>query len=239
MIRFINGTDLWQFPSLAQSMFKDRTEQFRDRLGWPVEVDPNGFERDQYDRMNPLYAVVEGDNGEHLGSMRLMPTEGSTMINDQFLMTLAGSAIRDRSIWECTRFCISPRQPRATSFKVLVAGAAFMQELRVKKLVAIFDARMQRIYQRSGINSTVIGSHEYEYGEVSAGFWEFDDSIYRALLRKSELDPLEVHLAIANLPSVIANLKRRRVFSSFDESSDRRPEPSDKQIESQVFESEG
>ena len=68
MIKYIFGTDLWQFPELAQSMFRDRTIQFSERLKWDVYVDSKGYERDQYDLLNPIYVIVEDEDGRHAGS---------------------------------------------------------------------------------------------------------------------------------------------------------------------------
>ena len=55
MIRFIYADQLSQYPVLADSMFRDRAAQFKHRLDWEVTVDENGWEVDQYDRLNPLY----------------------------------------------------------------------------------------------------------------------------------------------------------------------------------------
>ena len=38
-------------------MFRDRAEQFSQRLGWAVSVNASGHERDQYDELNPLYVI--------------------------------------------------------------------------------------------------------------------------------------------------------------------------------------
>ena len=84
MIKYVLGTDLILHPELYSSMFKDRASQFSERLGWNVQVDKNGFERDPYDRLNPIYVVIEDAVGRHAGSMRLLPTTGRTMINDHF-----------------------------------------------------------------------------------------------------------------------------------------------------------
>ena len=39
-------------------MFRDRASQFKTRLKWQVDVDENGFERDEYDALNPLYVMA-------------------------------------------------------------------------------------------------------------------------------------------------------------------------------------
>lgn len=57
MLRYIYATDLNDHPKLARTMFRDRADQFKFRLGWNVSVDDVGFERDEYDELNPLYVI--------------------------------------------------------------------------------------------------------------------------------------------------------------------------------------
>ena len=79
MIRFIRADQLNAFPKLKDSMYRDRADQFKTRLGWDVSVSNDGFERDEYDELNPLYVICEGADGGHLGSMRFLPTVGPNM----------------------------------------------------------------------------------------------------------------------------------------------------------------
>ena len=44
MIRYVYADQLSQHPVLADSMFKDRTSQFKHRLDWEVTVDGQGWE---------------------------------------------------------------------------------------------------------------------------------------------------------------------------------------------------
>ena len=107
MLRYLYATDLDRFPRLARGMFRDRAVQFRDRLGWAVEVDADGAETDAYDALNPLYVIWEEPDGSHGGSMRFLPTTGPVMVNDHFGHLTSGPIVSPL-IWECTRFCLSP-----------------------------------------------------------------------------------------------------------------------------------
>jgi N-acyl-L-homoserine lactone synthetase len=70
MIRFVYANDLHRFPLLAETMYRDRAGQFHDRLNWDINVDANGYERDCYDALNPLYCIYEMPDGTHGGSGR-------------------------------------------------------------------------------------------------------------------------------------------------------------------------
>ena len=77
MLRYLMGNDLDTFPLLRDSMFKDRAQQFRQRLGWEVAVDDQGWERDHYDTLNPVYIIWQQSNGSHGGSMRFFADTGA------------------------------------------------------------------------------------------------------------------------------------------------------------------
>lgn len=198
MIHIIRGTSSWMEPILTATMHSDRKRQFRDRLGWPVQIDQKGYERDEYDDENPLYVIVSTADGRHAGSLRLLPTTGKTMLNDHFSGTVGDKEIRDPRVWECTRFCLSPQQDPKVALALLVTTARLMQLARLKSLVAIFDEKMLRLYRRMGIEPEVLGSKAYDTGIAQAGLWHFDDAKYRALFQASQVDPLELELVTAN-----------------------------------------
>ncbi len=110
MLRYIYANDLDQFPALQKSMYRDRADQFKTRLGWDVTVNDAGEERDNYDDLNPLYVIWQKPDGSHGGSMRFLPTTGPTMVNDHFSHLTSGGPITSPLIWECTRFAL-PAMP--------------------------------------------------------------------------------------------------------------------------------
>jgi len=67
MIRYLYADQLPDEPDLARSMFQDRAAQFAMRLGWDVRITSEGEERDQYDALNPLYVIWQGEDGRHGG----------------------------------------------------------------------------------------------------------------------------------------------------------------------------
>ena len=118
MLRYLYGDQLCNYPKLADSMFRDRAAQFHERLGWDVTVDDRGWERDEYDDLNPLYVIWETEDGSHGGSMRFLPTTGQTMVNDHFVDLMDGVELQSPFIWECTRFCLNPNAVAADKRKI-------------------------------------------------------------------------------------------------------------------------
>jgi N-acyl-L-homoserine lactone synthetase len=198
MIRYILGTELWMHPNLARTMFRDRAQQFSKRLKWNVDVDRNGFERDQYDDLNPIYVLIEDMDGNHSGSMRLLPTTGRTMINEHFATALNDGPLHDPKTLECTRFCLSPNSNSRTALKLFSGAGRLMQELGATSFVAVFDSSMQRKYRLSGVPPEILGETVLDSSKIIAGRWHFDSQLSNTLMARAKLDPTECELALAN-----------------------------------------
>lgn len=185
MIRYLYGDQLQSEASLKETMFLDRADQFKTRLGWDVSVEKNGYERDQYDALNPLYVIYEKPGGTHGGSMRLLPTTGRTMVNEHFADILGGGEVRSPLIWECTRFCLSRSAEPRTAAALMLAGGEVMENFGVKHFVGVFDARMVRIYRMIGASPEVLGASGSGKDKISIGLWSFSDEARRRVGRKA------------------------------------------------------
>ena len=190
MIRYIYANDLHKFPKLQRSMFRDRADQFKIRLGWEVQIDENGEEHDEYDALNPLYVIWEKPDGSHGGSMRLLPTTGPCMVNDHFLDLTDGVRISSPIIWECTRFCLARDAEPRTAAALMLAGGEVMTGFGVEHYVGVFDARMVRIYRMIGSSPEVMGSVGEGRDRISVGLWSFSDEAREAVGKRAGI-PLE------------------------------------------------
>lgn len=191
MIRYIYADALHRHARLADTMFRDRADQFKTRLGWDVEVDAQGFERDEYDDLNPLYVIWEGPDGRHKGSMRFLPTTGRTMINDHFTDILGGGTVTSPHIWECTRFCLARGADSRIAAALMLGGGELMRHFEVKHFAGVFDARMVRIYRMIGSSPEVLGSTGEGRNRISVGLWEFTDAARAQVARRARV-PLEL-----------------------------------------------
>lgn len=184
MLRYIYAADLPRFPRLATSMFTDRAEQFSRRLGWDVNVNAAGEERDEYDALNPLYVIWERADGLHGGSMRFLPTTGRTMVNEHFSHINDGHAIESPLIWECTRFCLSPQADRRTSAALALGAGELMEHFALKHFVGVFDPRMERIYRLMGLIPDVLGRSGAGKDEIGVGLWSMNAEAFAPTLKK-------------------------------------------------------
>jgi acyl homoserine lactone synthase len=181
MIRYAYGSDLDRHPELAADMFRDRTAQFRDRMGWDVTVDDMGWETDQYDALDPIYVIVEDEIGGHAASMRFLPTTGATMLEDIFPHLLPDGPIRSPLIWECTRFCLSPNAGAGMARRLLLGAVELGRAMGVTHSLGVFDTPMTRIYRRLGWSPEVLGSQD----GISAGIWTLTEEVHDHLCETS------------------------------------------------------
>lgn len=185
MIRYLYSDELKTAPLLKETMFLDRADQFKTRLGWDVNVEDNGYERDQYDTLNPLHVIYQKSDGTHGGSMRLLPTTGRTMVNEHFIDVLGGGEVRSPLIWECTRFCLARNAEPKTAAALMLAGGEVMENFGVKHFVGVFDARMVCIYRMIGASPDVLGSTGEGREKISVGLWSFTGEARMRVAQKS------------------------------------------------------
>jgi len=141
-----------------EGMFRLRHEVFKERLAWDVGSRA-GKERDIFDDLDPVYIVCE-DEGEVLGSWRLLPTTGPYMLQDVFPELLHGQpAPNAPDVWEISRFAVSKRvlgnESLGTINKVtnllLDQLFAFAAARKISRIVAVSDVRFERILKRAGL----------------------------------------------------------------------------------------
>jgi len=190
VIKFLYGDQIDRVAVLRDTMFRDRARQFKDRMGWEVQVDQNGYERDEYDALNPLYVIWQQPDGSHGGSMRFLPTTGPVMVNDHFCDLTDGVAIISPLIWEVTRFCLAPNLPSASriSARLMLAGAELGQGFYLNHAVGVFDASMVRIYRAIGWPPQVTGTRGEGKRAISVGLWDFKAAPFDTLCMRAGVD---------------------------------------------------
>ncbi|MBL8643825.1 MAG: GNAT family N-acetyltransferase [Rhodospirillaceae bacterium] len=146
-------------------MFRLRHEVFRERLNWDVGS-MHGRERDEFDDLEPVYIVCEQD-GDVLGSWRLLPTTGPYMLKNVFPELLHGQpapAAPDQ--WEISRFAVSKRVTgndslgtiRAVTQLLLDQLFTFAARRNLSRIVAVSDVRFERVLKRSGLITQRFGA---------------------------------------------------------------------------------
>jgi len=108
MIRILDGFDGAGREPLVDAMLRDRKRIFVDLLKWDVPVVRGEFEIDQFDGERAIYCIATDGGGNHLGSIRLLPSDRPHILGTIFPELCLGDVPRDASIWELSRGCLSP-----------------------------------------------------------------------------------------------------------------------------------
>lgn len=110
MILIINAENRSLFESELIEMHRQRKAVFVDGYGWNVPV-RGDMEVDGYDGEGTTYLIAKpGLSGaEVIASARLLPTVRAHLMADLFVAACGGSVPSGPSIWEVSRFCVSPR----------------------------------------------------------------------------------------------------------------------------------
>lgn len=180
MAIFLDSSHRATHPILFDWMFRSRAAVFGHRCGWDVEV-IDGREIDRYDRdCDPLYIVVDDGRGRPVGSLRLLPTTGDTMLGDEFASMFDEPVhVRSPLIWECTRFCVVPpgvgetaEAARRASSDLLIALCGHGLQNGIEQIQGLYDARMPRIYRRIGWSPSELARSKPEVGDLRVGLWD-------------------------------------------------------------------
>jgi acyl homoserine lactone synthase len=179
------------------AMHRLRARVFAERLAWSVKVE-NGWEVDQFDKLDPLYLVSEDAGGRIRGTVRLLPTTGPNMLSDVFFELLpANQSVRSPRIWESSRFSVDHEALAERSDKLINRTTAEllcgMTEVGMRAgldfIVSVVDVHMERVLKRANCHCERLGEPK-KIGKVTtiAGLWEIGDELLNNLRQASGIE---------------------------------------------------
>lgn len=189
MLRILTKRD--HLSSIYEEMLLGRARVFRDRMKWNVEV-RDGKEIDWYDQnADPIYVVSLNEAGSVVGSLRLLPATGPTMLRREFRSFFQEPIIVDGPMtWECTRFCVHPASlagaVRVTNVSgQLLSGLCDLAlESGIESVVGIYARPMERVYRQLGWPPKRLSMSLPRVGRICCGSWEVSESISSNLRRR-------------------------------------------------------
>lgn len=146
-----------EFADELNGMHRLRFRVFHERLAWSVEVKGES-EADRFDCCRPIWLLLHGPAGQIAGCVRLLPSEGPTMLRDVFSGLLEGrEAPAQSDVWESSRFALDfPGHAPAgaggvamPTYELLAAMLEFGVSRKLTKIVTVTDVRMERILRRA------------------------------------------------------------------------------------------
>jgi acyl homoserine lactone synthase len=187
MITILTSADRETSPRLFDQMFRGRALVFHDRLGWDVNVF-DSWEIDRYDDEEPVYLISTDASGNMLGSLRLLPTTGDTMLQNEFRSFFDERVdIRSPTAWECTRFCVHHQNEvanleywRAAASELLIELCSLALSSGMEHIIGVYERPMARIYRRIGWEPELLARSRDGRGQFAVGVWEVSEqSLYR------------------------------------------------------------
>ncbi|WFU66847.1 acyl-homoserine-lactone synthase [Bradyrhizobium brasilense] len=186
-----------QHLDLLKAMFRLRRRVFKDRLDWNVSVSGE-FELDIYDVLKPVYLLCISEERNVVGSVRLLPTTGPTMLADTFPSLLGGRpAPRNEKVLESSRYCIDANQAgelvrnglnRAT-LMLFAAMIEYLQIANAEAIVTVTDTRLERILRRAGWPlERMAAPHPLGSSMALAGFLHRCDEALAAMRRSAGVE---------------------------------------------------
>jgi acyl-homoserine lactone synthase len=144
MVQFYTGHVGLGASVILDNMHRDRKRVFVDLRRWDVPVIDGQYEIDQFDSEQAVYLVSASDDGEHLGSIRLLPTQCPHILGSLFPDLCDGPSPVGEHVWEITRGCISPRLRPAQRLcernRLTSAAVHFAQMNGITRFVCVADS---------------------------------------------------------------------------------------------------
>jgi N-acyl-L-homoserine lactone synthetase len=118
MIHIAPGMTAPEHAQALETMFVDRKRLFVDLLGWDVPIVDGRFEMDRFDGADATYLIACDPRGQHIGSMRLLPSMRPHILDMLFAELCDGDVPRGSDTFEITRLCLPSRLGAAERLRV-------------------------------------------------------------------------------------------------------------------------
>jgi acyl homoserine lactone synthase len=199
MIVVVEQHNAQRHANLLDEMFRMRARVFGDRLKWDVNI-ANGMERDKFDDEAPVYLIYVDDNtGAVVGSLRLLPTTGPTLLAAFFSDTVPAAAdISAPTIWECTRFCLDANyfgkgardELLFASSVLIIALGEIAIKAGIQSILGNFDSTILRLYRQLGCEVEVLGATQRYGRAVYLGSFPVSEEIVHRLKARQKVSIL-------------------------------------------------
>jgi N-acyl-L-homoserine lactone synthetase len=177
-------------PAFFRSMLADRGRQFVARHRWPLRLDHEGLETDEFDDASTTYCVVaEGDR--HLASLRLRPAADGSMAEWYFPALWPDTAARLRGGAEVSRFCAAPGlspDERLNAVSDLLLGLCrHCQRVGIPSFFGIVFPPIARVIRQAGWPPAVLREARDARGTLLLAEWTPGDLVAWSIQEQREL----------------------------------------------------
>ncbi|MBP7241420.1 acyl-homoserine-lactone synthase [Amaricoccus sp.] len=189
MFLAVDNAGLAECRELRRSMFAHRASQFVGRHGWPLRLDAQGLEIDEYDDGGATYCMVE-EEGRHRASVRLRPAATGCMVEDHFPgLWLRGGSLRQEV--EISRFCAAPGlapDERLTAVSDLLLGLCrHCQRNDIGSIFGVVFPSVARVIRQAGWAGKVLNEVRGADESLMLVQWTPSERVAWAIQERREL----------------------------------------------------
>jgi N-acyl-L-homoserine lactone synthetase len=182
--------DLDARAAVFHPMLADRGRQFVARHRWPLRLDHEGLETDEFDDPSTTYCVVaEGDR--HLASLRLRPAADGSMAERYFPALWREPGARLRGTAEVSRFCAAPGlspETRLNAVSDLLLGVCrHCQRVGIASFFGVVFPPVARVIRQAGWPPSVLRETRDARGTLLLAEWTPDELVAWSIQEQREL----------------------------------------------------
>lgn len=159
-MEIITGTSKALAPEVMCGLARYRHRVFVEKLGWNLSCQGQ-MEFDQFDRPDTFYLVARRDDGEVVGTARLLPTHRPYLLAEVFPELLGGlPAPNSSDIWELSRFAALDFESGRTGAGSQLSSPIAIELLKasldtaaahgVQRLITVSPLGVERLLRRAG-----------------------------------------------------------------------------------------
>lgn len=158
---FIKGFAPGEHQALNRC-FQLRRRVFVERLNWPLKVDEQGREIDQFDGQSTGYFAVLRE-GDVVATARVLPAEEPSLLYDVFAHLIADETAKtpQHGIWEGARLAVCPDYSAAKKSslcaRLLADSIAAAMKNGISHIYTVSDPVMEKVLVRAGAKPERLG----------------------------------------------------------------------------------
>lgn len=181
MMQIITSEFYGDFAEELSAMYRLRYRVFKERLGWDVQTSGD-MEVDEFDALHPIYLIQRSSDYRVQGCVRLLPSNGPTMLRETFPILLEGNVLQaDQAIWESSRFALDADSNSRgavhglteATYELFAGMIEFGLSRQLTDIVTVTDVRMERILRRAEWPLRRLGSpRQFGNTRAVAGYLE-------------------------------------------------------------------
>jgi len=162
LLHAVNIKNFHVYGDVYPQLLRLRYKQFKERQAYDVPVFED-MEYDQYDTPATTYLVRLDDDGQLVGTSRLVPTTNPYMLKDLWPDMVDGDLPCSPAVWEGTRICIdkglAPELRDRVKWEIVLGYLEFGLANGIERYIGVMQNLIwSRVFMQSGWGAEFLGA---------------------------------------------------------------------------------